>query len=526
MRTVRKKDHKEHAQQHPTMTGTAETDNTAGNVTSQMARGVVWMMLLKFAVRGLGLISTLILVRLLSPKDFGLVAMATVFIGIMDVFSWFSFDMVLIQKQTASREHYDTAWTYNVIFKTISTLVLLACAYPASLYYDEPRVTAIMAILAAGVFLGGFENIGIVNFRKNMQFNRDFQFMFLRKFSGFIVTVPLAFIFRSYWALIIGMTFSRVFTLVLSYAMESYRPRFSLAARHDLFDFSKWLFLNNVFYAFRMRSAELIIGRVSGAQALGLFTVSYEISNMPTTELVAPINRAVFPGYAKMSSDLSALRNGYLNVISMIALFAIPAGAGIAATAQLLVPVALGEQWLAATPLIAVLGFYGVVTALQTNIASVYMAIGRPQVLTALHALHLVVLLSVAIPATLKFGIHGAALSYLGVSLLLLPVNYAVMFRTISLPALTFLARIWRPLAAAIVMYFAVRELVDYVMVQSHASPNVLHFLIVCFAGALVYSLMILLTWWWSGQPTGAERYSLNVLRSRFGRKKTPATRG
>lgn len=84
---------------------------------------------------------------------------------------------------------------------------------------------------------------------------------------------------------------------------------------------------------------------MSGPAALGVFNMSYEISNMPTTELVAPINRAVFPGYAKLKHDLQSMRAGYLKVVGIIALIALPAAAGIGVVAPLLVPVWLGDKW-------------------------------------------------------------------------------------------------------------------------------------------------------------------------------------
>ncbi len=96
-----------------------------------------------------------------------------------------------------------------------------------------------------------------------------------------------------------------------------------------------------------------------GPAALGVFNMSYEISNMPTTELVAPINRAVFPGYAKLKHDLQSMRAGYLKVVGIIALIALPAAAGIGVVAPLLVPVWLGDKWIKSIPLMQVLAFSG-----------------------------------------------------------------------------------------------------------------------------------------------------------------------
>lgn len=502
------------------MNQTPESAKGNPSLRSQTARGVAWMMLLKLAVRSLSFVSTLILVRLLSPEDFGIVGMAMVFIAIMDTISWLSFDVVLIQKQQAGRAEYDTAWTFTVLFKTLSACILLLLAKPAANYYNEPAVALLIAVLAGAQFISGFENIGIVNFRKRMQFDREFRFMLLAKIAGFVVTIPLAFALRNYWALIVGQVVMKIVTVVLSFTMESYRPRFSLAARHALFDFSKWLMLGNICGALRLRATELVIGRYTGAKALGFFSVSLELSNTPTTELIAPINRAVFPAYARISDNMGALRAGYLKVIAVIALIAIPAGLGIAATAPLIVPVALGEQWLPAIPLFIILAFNGVLNALQTNIGSVFLAIGKPRVLALLQAASLVIVLASVSWATINYGIHGAALAFLGSTLLLTPVTFSIFFRTINLHPLEFVKALWRAVTGAAVMYLVTQQVVQWLIDRANGIATLTHLMIAVACGAITYVVVVLLAWLLSGRPPGAESFILESLQARLGQRR------
>ncbi len=500
------------------MTEPTQSPEQPSSLRSQTARGVAWMILFKLAARSLSFVSTLILVRLLAPEDFGLVAMAMVFIAIMDTISWFSFDVVLIQNQSASRDDYDTAWTFNVLFKTVAALVLLVIAFPAAAYYDEPRVTLLIAILGGAQFVSGFENIGIVNFRKRMEFDKEFRFMFLCKLIGFLVTVPLAFLLRNYWALIAGQVASKVVAVILSYTMDSYRPRFCLRSSRGLFNFSKWLMIGNICGSIRLHATELIIGRLSGARALGLFTVSHELSNTPTTELIAPINRAVFPAYARIADNLASLRSGYLKVISVIALIALPAALGIAATAPLLVPVALGEQWLAAIPLFIVLAFNGALIAMQTNIGSVFLALGRPKVLAGLQAANLVVVVASVIPATHRAGINGAALAFLASTLLLTPLTFALLFNAIKLKLKDYLAVIWRPVVCALAMYFGVSALSAVLLDNTNGVATLTSLLAAIVAGVGLYTALVSVMWWLSGRPDGAESYLLETVTARLRR--------
>src|SRR5688572_5338994 len=131
-------------------------------VQGKMARGALWMVLLKLLERSLGLISTLILVRLLSPSDFGIVAMATSFIFMAEMLVAFGFDVALIQKQDATDEHYHTAWTCNVALGAMISGVMIAAASSIAQFYGYPEVFWVVCTLALGPLISGLENIGVV----------------------------------------------------------------------------------------------------------------------------------------------------------------------------------------------------------------------------------------------------------------------------------------------------------------------------------------------------------------------------
>ena len=170
-----------------------------------MAKGAAWMVAMRLVVRGAGLINMVILARLLVPEDFGLVAMAMIFVGAIEVFSEFNFDVALIKKQSADRTDYDTAWTLSIIRGGVTAAVLLAIAAPAADLFDEPRLAMVIAVLSLSSVLLGFQNIGVVDFRKSLDFRRDFLFMASGKVVAVIITIGLALIWQNYWALVGGM---------------------------------------------------------------------------------------------------------------------------------------------------------------------------------------------------------------------------------------------------------------------------------------------------------------------------------
>src|SRR5437899_3290473 len=110
------------------------------SINQKMARGIVWMVGARLMDRLIGVLSTLVLARLLVPDDFGLVAMATAILGILELLGAFNFDLALIQRNEPGREHYDTVWTFNVLFGLLCGAALVLLAIPASTFYREPRL--------------------------------------------------------------------------------------------------------------------------------------------------------------------------------------------------------------------------------------------------------------------------------------------------------------------------------------------------------------------------------------------------
>jgi lipopolysaccharide exporter len=478
-------------------------------INNEIAKGAVWMVAFKFLDRGVGLASTIVLARLLVPADFGLIAIAMMLIGALQLLFAFNFDVHLIQTADAGRPQFDTVWTFNVLFGALCAACLSALAHGVALFYAEPRLEAVIYVLALGALVGGFANIGPVIFRREMRFDREFKFLLAKRLAPVLVTIPIAIWLRSYWALAIGQLTGTLAGVVLSYYVSAYRPRFSLAARAELFHASKWLFVNNLLGFLNGRAAEFVIGKFAGVAGLGVYTISAEISTLPTTELVAPINRAAFPGYSRLAHDLEQLRASFLGVISIIALFALPAGLGIVAVADLMVPAVLGWKWLAAIPLIQVLALYGVLTALQTNIGYIYLAVGKPRLITLVAALQFIVLLALLLPATMRWGAMGAAWAFLATAVMMVPVNQALIARQLDLSARGYGARLWRPVLAALIMAAAVFALKSRFTLAAETPAYVLALLVCVAVGALVYALALYGLWRLSARPMGAEQICL-----------------
>lgn len=477
----------------------------------KIALGAIWMVMMRLAIRFIGLISTLILLRLLAPADFGLVAIVMATVATIELMKAFGFELALIQDQEAGPDEYNTVWTMEILMAAATGLILILVAVPAAAFYEDARLTNMFYVIAAANFVHGFRNVGIVDFRKELQFAREFRFNVAIKVIGFVVTISCAFVLRSYWALIYGIVATKLAAMVLSYTMHPYRPGFSLVSLRKLFRFSRWIFLNNMGILARMRGPDFIIGKVAGTQGLGVYTVAYEISNLATTELIAPINRALLPGFAKIAHDAERARAAFIKAASVMALFSLPAAVGIAATAPLIGPVVLGQKWLSAIPLIEVLALAGVVTAIASPITSCLIAMGRPHVVALLSLCNACVLL----PSVAWFGVRGgaagAAQAVLMTAGLFLPIYFGIAMRFLHLRIRDVFTILFRPALASLLMYWIVRSALHLTGIDA------VDLLLAVGIGATVFGVTILVLW--RAMPTravSAEAYLFDRIQHRL----------
>lgn len=465
------------------------------------------MLLFKAAERSLGLVSTMVLVRILSPADFGIVAMAISFIAMAEVLSAFGFDIALIQSQDADESHYHTAWTCNVILGASITAVMTASAHAVSAFYGRPDVFWVVTTLAFGSTLSGLENIGVVAFRKNLQFGREFAFLVSKKLASVVITVVLALWLRSYWALVIGTLSGRLLSTVISYAIHPFRPHLSLAQVASLMRFSRWMLLSNVVIFMKERSSDFVIGSMQGPRALGLYNLSNELSQMPMTELAAPINRALIPSFAHLQDDRESVRNAFLSSLAWLAAVMVPAGAGIWAVAPHLVPVALGSQWLDAVSLMQVLAVSGSIVGLHSPICALIIATGHPGRVAACHAFYVAVLLLGLALLTPRLSSLGAAWAALSAATVATPAYLFQLRRSVGIAFVALARTVGRPVWASIIMACAVRALIPPPPPHGADIPRTAMLLLgAVLFGIVAYGCALFGLWFASGRPDGVER--------------------
>ncbi|GJL54360.1 MAG: lipopolysaccharide biosynthesis protein [Nitrospirales bacterium] len=473
--------------------------------------GVVWMMAMRWGVRLIGLLSTVILARLLMPADFGIVAMAMVCVGLINQLLDFGLEFGLIRNPNAERKHYDTTWTIRLLQMGGVSIVLAAAAPVIASLYEEPRVMPILWVIAFGAFVRAWENIGTIDFRKHLQFDRDFKFNVYIKLGGFLVTIGLAFYLRNYWALVLGTLFNHCVAVGVSYVMSPYRPRFSLEAVGEVFSFSQWMLVRGFANYIFGRGDEMIIGKVFGSIGLGYYAMAKNVSSMATAEIVQPASRAFVPGFSQFEKEPSRLASAFTRAISGMAMVVVPAGLGLSCVASEVVPLLLGEKWIESIPLLQLVPVAEVVMALHGLAGSLVIVIGRVKLLAGIAWLRALAMLGCVYLGYQFFGLVGVVYGMIASAMFSFVALNSAAISVSELEWGGILRAVVRPVIAGVCMMGVV-----YWVETLWVLPVWVLLIAKICVGAVVYVSVIAILWKTFGGADAVETELLTMVRQKL----------
>jgi lipopolysaccharide exporter len=496
----------------------ASQPGAQGAKSGSMFAGVAWMIAFRLVDRGAGVVSILVLARLLLPQHFGIVALASSVVAFVELIAALGLDTILIQKRDVGRREYDTAWTIQLLVALLCTAILVVAALPASWFFREPRLEAIVYAMGISVLIDGFHNIRIVEFRKNMRFDLEFRYLAARRLFGLVVTMTAAFILRNEWALAIGVICNRIIGVGLSYAMLPYRPRLTLAARQDLLVQSGWLLLANLVQFARSRSPDILLGRLLGPAAVGSYVIASDVTTAISSDLVAPINRVALPEFGNIA-DRKGVAQRFDQVTGQVAIFLTPLAFGLAVCADLVVQVLFGAQWASSAPAVQYLALAGWIAALGSNLGVALVSLGHYRANAIIHGIGVALLAAMLAVGALAGGIREVSIAVFVANFLTVVVAAFVAKQLIGYRPLGLILYTWRPTVAAGVMYAVVSITIGAMQMQTPDWPSVVRLAIAVGTGAVTYPLALGALWALSGLRDGAERTALAILAKVLARR-------
>lgn len=491
------------------MSGPAAPARSSG---SQMLHGSFWLISLRWTLRLAGVVSSLVLVRLLSPADFGIVALAMVFVGMLEIFNNAGQELALIRMQNPTREHYDTAWTISVLIGLAIGVVIFLLSPFTTLYFHDARSVPVMQCLALRAVLGGFVNIGLVDFRRDLRFDRYFQYNFYAKLFSILVAIVLAVFLRNYWALVGGMLTSALALNVLSYVMSPYRPRFSLAKLHDMRSYSMWTLVRSIAFYFNGQVDLLAIGGFGAAGQMGRYSVAHDIGASATEEVNGPMVTVLFPVMARVQHDVVQLRRLYLRVLGWSAAICASTSTGMAMISNDFVHVVLGPKWVSVVPLMPWLALAAGVLGLSSGAFGTFDVLNMPRRGARMALVRLLMMTVIIVPvAFITRDLIAVGVARLIVTVVFIPTLFLAVGSVVGVRPMSQIAAVWRPITAAGIMALAIwganRFVPDNMMLR-------MFFDVVL--GAAVYAGALLSLWRFAGRPDSPERDALSFLQRQF----------
>jgi len=467
--------------------------------------GMRWLM------RALGLISTVVLARILSPDDFGIMAMSAIAVELLMMLGDTNVDIALIREPGTQRKIYDSAWTVQAICGIAVTVMVALAAAPLAYYYDDPRVEMVMYILALRPAILGFENVGVAEFRKSLDFAKEFRYNLWRRASLFIIGISLALIFKSYLALAIAAPISAAVAVLFSFTMSSYRPRPQLSHAWLVWGASKWLILQNLSQATLERVDEFIIGGVSSAATVGNYYIAAQTAPLPTREVAWPMERALMPVYSKIITHHGDLATPVVAVLGLMGTFCFAAGVGLMSVAEVFVLFIFGETWHAVIPFFQWLAIFGIFAALGRPFMPLFYALKRER----LYAVVTTFQVAVTIP-TLVFAAYNFELVIVAASRTVIAAFFFILFcwttAHISNVRMADMAGVlWRPAIASAVMASAIVHFRN-----DGLQMHILSLLHDIGIGIFVFVFSQSVLWILAGRPSGPERIILSRMHLIF----------
>lgn len=458
-----------------------------GSIRQRTVRASIWVALASTVIFTLSFVRSIILARLLSPEDFGLIGICLMVFGVIEIFTAPGFVNALIYRKDDFNQAANTAFVLFVVRGFLLTILVIAIAPAVGWFYEQERLTALIAFLSISFFIGGFSNIYIVAYQKEINFKRIAIIDQIKVLLTFIITIALAYKFRDVWALVIGHVAGIVIGVLLTYLLIPYRPKFIFNKKiaKDLFRYGKFVAGLNVFVFLTTEIDNAVLGKVLGMDELGFYVIAYMLANLPATHFSKILSKTLFPAYSKLQDDLNALKQAYTSVFRAVSLFTIPAAFGLAVLADELIVVMYGEKWASAAMPLQILAVFGCLRALSSISGYLYHGIGKPNIPFYLVSGKFFIIAIIIYPLIMRYGIEGAAIAVTAPSLVEFFIGLVLLRKIMKINIFGIMKDMTKAIIASAAMTLILIYLRSFL-----GSIGVVELVLLILAGVFFYGLM------------------------------------
>jgi PST family polysaccharide transporter len=408
-------------------------DRPAPPLQARAVQGMMWLGGQRLGVRILDQIFTIVMVRLLAPRDFGLLALAAVVSGALSILAPTSFGGAVVQRQDVDDEYLSTAFWANVAAGvTLFTLATIVSRFYGALV-REPLAASIVVALAFRYIIESTGATQAALLSRRLQYRALALRPLFGTVAGGSVGVWMAYSGRGVWSLVGQTLVTSAVGMIALHIAGGWRPkfRFSMQKFRDIWSFGGPLILSRLFGYLVRNMDNFFIGRFLGSVALGYYALAYSVFLVPAVDIGFPISQVVFTTLSRVQDDADRLKQGFMMATRYVTMLILPMMVGMAIVAPVFVEVLFGQKWLPSAPIMSILGLAGFLQLMSSLGPSGLQAVGRTD-LQMRWAFYSVLLFLPAFVIGLNWGITGVATGYLIASAILAPIQWRFVGRVIG----------------------------------------------------------------------------------------------
>ena len=430
-----------------------ETENRPIGLRERSLKAVVWSSADTFGRQGIQFVTSILLARLLTPKEFGLVGMVVVFIAIANSFVDSGFSMALIQRKELTEEDKTSVFLFNISAGLAMAAVMFWAAPAIARFYKQPILTGLTRLLALNLFISACGAVQFALLSRRLDFKTQWKVGMAA--SGVSGTVAVALAWRGWgvWSLAIQANISALITTLLVWSLVSWRPRAraSLASLRSMFHFGSRVLASGLLNTLFDRVQLLLIGKVFGPADLGYYTRAYGTQQMPASLFQTIVSKVTFPMFSTISGDQLRLKAAMRKCMTTIGAVVMPMMAGLALMAKPVVLVLFGAKWLPCVPYLRILALAGALFPLHVANLDVLLAAGRSDIFFRAEVVKKV-LIAAGLAVTVPISVMAMVWGILVVSILCYGVNAGYAQKVIDYNIGAQIKDMFKPLVSTVVM--------------------------------------------------------------------------
>ena len=317
--------------------------------SNRLIKSSTWVLSVSWINRAMGLVSVFILARILSPEAFGAFAVLTIVVQLADVFTNFGVEQYYIQKKNATLSELDSCWTFNLLVKLFASVFLFGGSSTIAQHFEKAYLTLAFQVMSLFPLLSAMSNGYIMHLKRTLEFQKFVVFSAIGQLIGSMLSIIIAFIYKTYWAFVIGFMVNTLVQVLLSYLVLTSHTRLSATSLFNALPFGKWMVFKNIIWHRRAKFDVWFSASVFSLHGIGGYNTMKDIAMLPARELIGPLFQVL---YSYMSSEKTSNERVYATCITMLVI-AVPSAVGIHMLANKLTFLLLGERWLEYAPVLA-----------------------------------------------------------------------------------------------------------------------------------------------------------------------------